>query len=181
MSLGDENVYFLFDTPHLIKCTRNNLRHGCLKIAGETIEWSHIQQLYELTHFLKERLVPKLSEHHIYQTRFGNMKVKYAMQVLSSSVSLAILAFISMGCLLGEAIPTANFCQTIDQLFDILNSSVVSLLQTESTKFRFVLSADPNPEKEKKLRGQLDFLKSQLAWIAQWRFDTSRQPHTTRG
>ncbi|KAG0413605.1 hypothetical protein HPB47_009258, partial [Ixodes persulcatus] len=35
--VGDTQVYVLFDTPHMLKCTRNNLRKHDLQIASELI------------------------------------------------------------------------------------------------------------------------------------------------
>lgn len=51
------------------------------------------------------------------------MKVKLATQVFSYSVFVGMSFYIRFGCLPAEAAETAQFIQTIDQLFDILNSS----------------------------------------------------------
>lgn len=51
------------------------------------------------------------------------MKVKYAAQILSRSVSVGINTFISLNSLSGGAMFTAEFIERFNKLFDILNSS----------------------------------------------------------
>lgn len=104
-------VYFIFDVPHLLKCTRNNLRKHDLHIGSDVVSWKHIQTLYESTHHLKLKYVPKLTDKHIYESPFGNMKVKFASQVFSYSVYLAIETFVAFTVLPPEATKTAEFVQ----------------------------------------------------------------------
>lgn len=51
------------------------------------------------------------------------MKVKYAAQILSGSVSSGMNTFISLGSLSAAAMFTTEFIERFNKLFDILNSS----------------------------------------------------------
>lgn len=51
------------------------------------------------------------------------MKVKYAAQIFSYSLSSAMLTYIYFGKLSEEAMETIKFIEKFDKLFDILNSS----------------------------------------------------------
>lgn len=42
-------LYFMFDIPHLIKCTRNNLRKHKLTIGSEVVDWAYIETFYKNT------------------------------------------------------------------------------------------------------------------------------------
>lgn len=53
------------------------------------------------------------------------MKVKYAAQVLSSSVASAINTMISLGHLPASAKDTSEYVEKLDATFDIFNSSCV--------------------------------------------------------
>ncbi|XP_042147126.1 uncharacterized protein LOC121836326 isoform X9 [Ixodes scapularis] len=168
--VDNEHVYFIFDVPHLIKTTRNNLQAHNLCIGDEVIEWSHIVELYRSTHEMRLRLAPKLTKRHIFQKPFSNMKVKRATQVLSASVCLAILSLVYAKELPEAAMATAYFCDRMDRLFDCLNSSQ---FKKTGQKLRHAI-----------LKGEseiLDFLHQQLAWISTWKFQSRRQPQTTIG
>lgn len=161
-------IFFIFDTPHLLKCTRNNLRKHDLCIGDKVASWSHIQTLYESEHHLKIKYLPKLTHKHIYESAFGNMKVSWAAQVLSNSVYLAIETFIAFGVLPPEATSTAEFVEKMDQLFDSLNSSCVEITER---KMRHAIS--PSTE-------HIDFLNSCISWIKSWKFKAPRQPTSIR-
>ncbi|KAH9374482.1 hypothetical protein HPB48_023054 [Haemaphysalis longicornis] len=167
-----EKVYFLFDTPHLIKCTRNNLRYPHkLFIGNEVVDWKYITALYESNDKLISRLAPKLTDDHVYKRPFNSMKVKFATQVFSQTVSTALSVMIAVGALDGAAEPTATFIERMDNLFDCLNSKHPKM--TDPRKYNFAISANSK---------HLEFLREALEWIASWRFDIPRrQPHTIRG
>ncbi|XP_042149667.1 uncharacterized protein LOC121837877 [Ixodes scapularis] len=176
-------VYFLYDTPHLMKCTRNNLRAHKLQIGSETIDWTYIETLFKVTHdtsadsiaapnyHLKSRLAKKLTERHIYRKPFSDMRVKYATQVMSESVAVALLTLLAIGELPAAAKPTADFLERMDKLFDCLNSSVV---KQPGDKLRYAI---------KEQSEHASFLEQCLPWIDSWRFGSAdkRQPHTIKG
>jgi len=53
-------------------------------------KWRHIESIYQSEKEKIYKLVPKLTESHIYPYKTKKMKVKPAAQVLSHSVSVAI-------------------------------------------------------------------------------------------
>ena len=79
--------------------------------------WDHIAQLYfsDLEHVLHQ--LPKLSADHINLTCYAKMKVSFAAQVLSNTVSKALLRHYTSG----EADETAWFCSMINSFFDCAN------------------------------------------------------------
>ena len=80
------NIYFIADTPHLIKTARN-----CLHNSGEGkhsrymwnnekyLLWEHIVKIYheDLENGLK--ILPKISNEHVYLNSYSVMTVKYAV------------------------------------------------------------------------------------------------------
>lgn len=64
-----------------------------------------------------------MTESHIRPTNFEKMKVKFASQILSCTVSAAIKTYIFVGTLSDDAADTAEFIENMDKLFDIFNSS----------------------------------------------------------
>lgn len=159
---------FIFDTPHLLKTARNNLRKRNLKIGDQTNQWSYIRRLHESSHFLKMKLVPKLTDRHVHDTPFGNMKVKFAAQVFSSPVAVAIFTFVALNIFPGDAVFTAEFLERMDKLFDCLNSNAVQA--DESRKLRYALTGSCEHH---------DFLRPCLSWISLWKFDGASSKHPT--
>ena len=62
---------------------------------------------------LKIKCLPKLLKAHVFPAMFTRMKVKFAAQVLSYSIHIAIHAYIAMNKLPSFAIHTANFIEFI--------------------------------------------------------------------
>lgn len=73
-----------------------------------------------------------MTDNHIYPNNFEKIKIKYASQVLSHSVSAGINTFVSVGSLHVETIYTAEFIERFDKIFDILNS--LKLYSSNSNK-----------------------------------------------
>ena len=57
--------YYIFDPPHLIKSTRNNLKKHTFKYDGKSACWSYLRQFYQLDVQQKYRLAPKITLKHI--------------------------------------------------------------------------------------------------------------------
>jgi len=86
-------------------------------------EWKYIESIYHSEKDNINKLAPKLTKSHIYPLRTEKMKVKLATQVLSHSVSAAIIFSVTSGNLSHNALGTAEYILNFDQLFDIFNSS----------------------------------------------------------
>jgi len=92
-------IVHLFDVPHLLKCTRNNLitknlifeMDGSKRIA----KWDHLQQLYTTDSCIPDtKMLPRLTDNHVIPQKIYKMKVRYASQVFSQRVS-AIMHFLA--------------------------------------------------------------------------------------
>ena len=118
-----KKIIYLFDPPHLIKAIRNNLLKYHFHFGGKVAKWNDIVTIFEKDRTLSIRCCPKLTKKHINLNGFTKMKVKYATQVLSHSVSATILLHVSLGALPSTATGSAEFIAVMDKLFDSLNSS----------------------------------------------------------
>ncbi len=131
---NDEKVYFIHDTPHLIKLVRNNLMKYDFVIkkkignmyVDKKIRWLHVLNFFNKDRRLTTRMAPKLTTLHVFVKDYSKMKVKLATQVLSHSVYAGMMAMISSNIIKPDAITTANFVKNIDTLFDLLNISKYS-------------------------------------------------------
>lgn len=122
--LHDTELVYIFDSPHLIKSIRNNLMKYDMQFDGnKCAKWSDIVNFYNWDSKRRFRLAPKLSPSHINPGIFEKMKVKTATQVLSKTVACGIYTQVSLAEAPASAIQTAEFIETFDNLFDMVNSS----------------------------------------------------------
>ncbi|QQP54169.1 Transposable element P transposase [Caligus rogercresseyi] len=120
----EKKIFVFADMPHVIKSIRNCLLCNKIISSKGTANWKHIEDFYRRDKQQRLRLCPKLSDAHFNMSAFGaKMKVKYATQVLSSSVAAAIATYVNLGALDKTADETSDFCQRINDIFDLLNSS----------------------------------------------------------
>ena len=85
----NKKIFLMFDPPHLLKCTRNNLMKYAFRFGNYSACWKDIVDFYEKDKLLPIRAAPKLTEKHIHPTNFQKMKVKYATQIFSHTVAAA--------------------------------------------------------------------------------------------
>lgn len=116
-------VKVMLDACHMLKLARNSLAdYKTFCSNDENLKWEYIVQLYKLQKQLKFKFKNQLSSQCIHWKQ-NKMKVKYATKTLSASVATAIIFLKNenlqnfQGC---EA--TTTFIETIDWLFDVLNS-----------------------------------------------------------
>ena len=121
----ERKIYFLSDVPHLIKTTRNCLLSSGFSANskrlmlnnGKHLLWSHIAQAYHKDLELGLHRLVKIGPEHINISPFGKMRVSYAVQVLSRTMSLALTHYFPNG----EADETAKLCSLINDFFDMCN------------------------------------------------------------
>ena len=122
--INNNKIFSLFDVPHLLKSVRNNLINACYIKDNKIISFDDIKKTYELdkqNH--KSRSLVKITDAHIYPNSFQKMRVKFAVQLLSNSMSAAIRTCIQTGQLQSNTSSnTADFIEFINHLFDCLNS-----------------------------------------------------------
>ena len=128
-------VYIMYDPPHLLKNVRNNFMKSNYKYDQVDIRWQYIVDFFNMDKEMSVRMAPKLTEKHIVLAPFTAMRVKLATQVLSHSVAAGINTLCNLGYLTDDAVTTAEFIETFDQLFNTFNSA--SLKSTHKYKQAF--------------------------------------------
>ncbi|RVE45426.1 hypothetical protein evm_009944 [Chilo suppressalis] len=119
----------LYDPPHLLKGIRNNLINKNLKYVNEdkkicVAKWEHLRLLHaENPAYKGIRLIPKLTDQHIIPEKMGKMRVKFATQVFSQTVSSNMGYLADKGLLPTECKDTADVLLLFDKLFDSMNGS----------------------------------------------------------
>ncbi|CAH1378510.1 unnamed protein product, partial [Tenebrio molitor] len=96
VSIGGKELLFYFDPSHLIKATRNNLMKNEIYWGDNSTSWKYIEDFYASDKQQKNRLAPKLTEHHIHPNNFEKMRVKYAVHVISATVASALETYIHL-------------------------------------------------------------------------------------
>lgn len=119
----DRYIFFICDSPHVMKTARNNASHSAFGKSprllwnnGKYVLWEYIDQLVKNDMECGLKLCPKLTIEHVNLTPFSRMNVRLAAQVLSESVSIALTEY-------GDesAKATAEFCLMLDRFFDCMN------------------------------------------------------------
>lgn len=120
------NVYCLFDFPHLIKSLRNVFIKSDIITPHGIVSFDVIRELWELEKFSVTKMCPKLTEKHIYPNDFDKMRVKYATQTFSKSVSAGVKTLTEMKKFKKNSFEiaqaTSSFIKKIDTIFDCMNS-----------------------------------------------------------
>lgn len=126
ITLNGEKIYFFFDTPHLLKCLRNNFKKYDFLHEDKICSWSHVVNFHAIDSKQIPRMAPKLTKKSIILPPFSPMRVCLATNVFSHSVHAGILCNVTLNNLPARAIHTADFIDKIDTLFDIFNSAKYS-------------------------------------------------------
>lgn len=155
--VNGKKIYYLFDPPHLIKATRNNMYENKLKLDEQETDWKYIKQFYEADKQVKYRLAPKLTDKHLDPKAFKKMKVKCATQVLSRTVVVGMSTYMQFKKLPQDAAFTIKILKKFDKLFDIFNSSLYNTTKI----YRKPLTADSVK--------QIAFLHKMFEFIGQLR------------
>ena len=172
---NNEKIFLMFDPPHLLKCTRNNLIKYTFRFGNYSACWKDIVDFYKKDKSLPIRAAPKLTEKHIRPTNFQKMKVKYATQVFSHTVAAGICTYSSVGSLTPSALGTAELLSRFDSLFDCVNSSTLqspkklrSAISEKSSHIAFLEKSIKQIKDIKVLNGNKDVttqIKSMKGWL----------------
>lgn len=122
-AVDTDDLVYIFDVPHIIKAIRNMLMKYDFVINGNIISWKYIKMFYNHDRQYPVRAAPKLTESHINPSGFEKMKVKFATQLFSATVSAGMNLYVRFQFLPAAAFATAEFIGRMDKLFDILNSA----------------------------------------------------------
>ena len=155
--INEQKVFVINDPPHLWKSIHNCLLTDNIVIEEGTVSWSFIEEMYNIDKSKMLRLCPKLTPDHIWPPKFGGkMKVKLATQVFSHSVSSGIKSYIALNELSKSAAVTGLFCERVNSLIDIMNSST----QFGSTVFKNGLCIGSESFSE---------IEKLIQWISTWK------------
>lgn len=122
-----EDCYIFFDMCHMIKLVRNTLgdKKNIFTSTGDVIEWNFIEMLHELQKSEGLVIANKLSNKHV-NFQNNRMNVRLAMQVLSESVSKALIFLTKINDAhlrnqFKDCLATAKFCCIFNSVSDVLN------------------------------------------------------------
>lgn len=128
----EQSLYFLPDVPHVLKNVRNCLLSNDIllpseivkqyKLPGPIVSISHVRSLLELQDSSELKIAPSLRQQHVQPKQFEKMKVSFAAQLFSHSVSSALQFCVSANLLPVGASTTAWFFEIINQWFDAANA-----------------------------------------------------------
>lgn len=128
----DQLLYFLPDIPHVLKNVRNCLLSNDIllppeivkeySLPGAIVSMSHVQNLHELQQASELKIAPSLRRQHVAPKQFEKMKVRFAAQVFSHSVSSALQFCVNAKLLPVGVLTTAWFLEFINQWFDVANA-----------------------------------------------------------
>lgn len=123
----DRKVYYIFNVPLLLCSVRDQLMKCDYEFEGNVISWKYLEMLYIKESERGLRLIPKITVAHLNPDNylFHKPRVELAAQVFSQTVSAALDTHIDFKSLPTAARATARFVQTMDNIFDVLNSSKV--------------------------------------------------------
>lgn len=126
-------IVHLFDVPHLIKCTRNNLLTKNLTFVTDGVQrvatWEHLIELYQTDSIIPDtKMLPRLTDNHVIPQQIPKMKVRYATQVFSQRISAVINFLACKNFINPKATNTATALLFFDKLFDSLNGSFYKIL-----------------------------------------------------
>lgn len=124
--INNSKIFYLFDTPHLIKATRNSFFKYSIQFNNFATNKDYLDIFYNKDKENQIRSAPKLTDSHMNPSNFEKMKVKLAVQVFSQTVAAALSTYMSLGALPSSAVGTITFIDKMDKLFDILNSSTAT-------------------------------------------------------
>lgn len=132
---NEEDIYFFYDSPHLLKSVRNNFMKYNISINNDTAKWHYIRTFYEKDKEMNIRLAPKLTDKHIYCNTFDKMRVCMATQVFSRTFAAGFDTHSSLGSLPKDAATTATFIYKMDMLFDLFNSNNINHYKNSKCAF----------------------------------------------
>jgi hypothetical protein len=101
----NQEIATIYDPPHLLKCTRNNLRKYNVQFKSERVvsqlpvvaKWEHIEEVYKRDKDCLIRTLHRLTDTHLAPIAHCSMKVSLAAQVLSHSVAAQICSLVTNG------------------------------------------------------------------------------------
>ncbi|KAK3921540.1 DNA transposase [Frankliniella fusca] len=121
-SVGNKKLVHIWDVPHSLKNIRNNLLTSDLKFEnGKVAKFRHIIEYFKLDEAASQ--LSKLTRKHLNPNGKTKMRVKYAAETLSETVSRSMEGYykVSGGMYLNGCMPTVELLRNVDKYFDLMN------------------------------------------------------------
>lgn len=126
-TVGSKEIVYMFDPLHLIKTTRNHFFNYRFKINKKIISKIYLTKFYTYDKCRQYKFAPKLTDIHMNPNPLQRKEIIYAAQVFSNTVVAGMTALVYYDELCPSAYDTIDFIGFMDKLFDIFNSSPVSV------------------------------------------------------
>lgn len=153
-----EPIVVIPDACHMLKLIRNTVaEYDLIDNEGNTIQWSFLEKLVEIQEKHKLHPATKIRQRHINFQK-EKMKVKLAAQTFSKSVADALI-------FMKQTFPqdfanvdaTVKFCETINNIFDILNTRRKF---EKNTDLKTCITQENYETIEKKVDEYINYIKS---------------------
>nr|XP_023019228.1 uncharacterized protein LOC111508042 [Leptinotarsa decemlineata] len=128
--IDEFKVYPILDPPHLLKGMKNNFikkdSHYSKNNVRKTAKWERVRKLYENDNGPIDglKVVPHITDEHIYENKIRKMKVKNAAHIFSQrfASTLQLANQINSANKIGTHVEhTSELLFFFDRLFDSLN------------------------------------------------------------
>ncbi|KAF9406036.1 hypothetical protein HW555_013454 [Spodoptera exigua] len=132
MHIAGQKIIPLYDVPHLIKGVRNNLLTKDLiytiNNSQKIVKWEYFQMIYAADKSYGElRLLDKITEEHVNPEKINKMRVKHATQIFSHSMAVVAEHLTARGALPEDCRQIIDITLLLDNLFDTLNGSTLTI------------------------------------------------------
>ena len=121
-----KKVFVIYDTPRLLKNIKNNFMKSSYKYKDVDIKWEYIADFYNTDKIMSTRKAPMLTDKYTNVPPFTAVRVNLAVQTLSNSIPTGTNILCTLSHLSGEASSTAEFIETVDQLFNAFSSANIA-------------------------------------------------------
>lgn len=125
--VNNKKIHYFYDILILMRNIRNvfmdnNFVYIDCNDRQRVGSWTDIENLYEIEKERPYQIAYRLTSSHIKPNIADRLKLKFALQLFSKSISVAMLSLIASNIMPESAIGTAKFIELMNDLFDILNS-----------------------------------------------------------
>ena len=147
---ASDRLYFMADTPHLLKNIRNCLLTQSIvlpdfivqssNLPSKYVSMEHIRQLVSIQDQMELKLVPNLKKAHVFPGQYQKMRVNMAATVISHTTASALRFCNSANLLSNDVLSTAWFLDLVNKWFETMNARFIkaSLFKTSSRKLEIL-------------------------------------------
>jgi hypothetical protein len=150
--LSGERLYFMADTPHLLKNVRNCLLTQDILLPDRLCQEHHlpsnrvsldyVRKLVTLQENMELKLAPKLNKTHVDPGQYQKMRVNMAAAVISHTTASALRFCVTKQLVDQDALTTAWFLDFMNEWYDVMNARRIpaSLFPSSTQKLQLLRS-----------------------------------------